>query len=57
MRLSNHQVLSGYPCGGEGEPCDDINRPYFRPYNEVTRGQASKIVANAFYPNCETPVR
>jgi outer membrane protein assembly factor BamB len=57
MRLSNHQVLSGYPCGGEGELCDDINRPYFRPYNEVTRGQASKIVANAFYPNCETPGR
>ena len=55
MRLSNNQVLSGYPCGGEGEPCDDQNRPYFRPYNEVTRGQASKIVANAFFPGCKTP--
>ncbi|HEX9989324.1 MAG TPA: hypothetical protein VGE45_12705 [Chloroflexia bacterium] len=33
------------------EPCDDPNRPYFRPFNNVTRGQASKIVANAFFPN------
>ena len=24
-------VVSGYPCGGAGEPCDPQNRPYFRP--------------------------
>ncbi len=55
MRLTNLGVMSGYPCGGEGEPCDDANRPYFRPFANVTRGQASKIVANTFYPDCQTP--
>jgi len=55
MRLTNIGVMSGYPCGGEGEPCDDASRPYFRPFNNVTRGQASKIVANTFFPNCQTP--
>jgi hypothetical protein len=57
MRLTNLGVMGGYPCGGEGEPCDDANRPYFRPFANVTRGQASKIVANTFYPNCQTPQR
>jgi len=55
MRLTNLGVMSGYACGGPGEPCDDQNRPYFRAYNNVTRGQASKIVANTFFPGCETP--
>ncbi len=55
MRLTNTGVMSGYPCGGPGEPCDDQQRPYFRPFNNVTRGQASKIVANTFLPNCQTP--
>jgi competence protein ComEC len=55
MRLTNRGVMSGYPCGGAGEPCDPQNRPYFRWGNPVTRGQASKIVANTFYPNCVTP--
>ncbi|HKP53179.1 MAG TPA: SBBP repeat-containing protein, partial [Chloroflexia bacterium] len=54
MRLTTLSVMSGYPCGGENEPCDDQQRPYFRPYNNVTRGQASKIVANTFFPNCQT---
>ncbi len=57
MRLTTLGVMSGYPCGGEGEPCDDANRPYFRPFANVTRGQASKIVSNTFYPNCSTPLR
>jgi hypothetical protein len=55
MRLTEQDVMSGYPCGGEGEPCDSENRPYFRPFNNVTRGQASKIVANTFSPGCQTP--
>jgi hypothetical protein len=55
MRLTNLGVMSGYPCGGVGEPCDDANRPYFRPFTNVTRGQASKIVANTFLPGCTTP--
>ncbi|HMA37151.1 MAG TPA: S-layer homology domain-containing protein, partial [Chloroflexia bacterium] len=39
-----HGVVSGYACGGPGEPCDTTNRPYFRPYNNATRGQIAKIV-------------
>ncbi len=58
MRLTSLGVMSGYPCGTiPEEPCDDQDRPYFRPFNNVTRGQASKIVANTFFPNCQTPVR
>ena len=37
-------IVSGYACGGPGEPCDAANRPYFRPYADVTRGQLAKIV-------------
>ena len=55
MRLTNRGVMSGYPCGGPGEGCDAQNRPYFRWNAQVTRGQASKIVANTFFPECETP--
>jgi hypothetical protein len=55
-QLSQRGVMGGYPCGTvPGEPCDSENRPYFRPNNDVTRGQASKIVANTFFPGCLTP--
>jgi hypothetical protein len=37
-------VISGYQCGGAGEPCDGDNRPYYRPGNNVTRQQMSKFV-------------
>ena len=37
------QIVSGYTCGGPGEPCDAQNRPYFRPYVYVTRGELAKI--------------
>jgi hypothetical protein len=40
-------VLSGYPCGGAGEPCNPANDPYFRPGVNVTRGQIAKVVSNA----------
>ncbi|HEX8598007.1 MAG TPA: S-layer homology domain-containing protein [Chloroflexia bacterium] len=56
-RLSSRGVMSGYPCGGPGEPCDDDNRAYFRPNSLVTRAQAAKIVSNTFFPNCQTPTR
>lgn len=36
--------ISGYPCGGEGEPCPGT---YFRPGASVTRGQLLKMVVNA----------
>lgn len=45
---SNAGIISGYRCGGPGEPCDTQNRPYFRPDNNVTRGQLSKMTSQAF---------
>ncbi|MEA2574142.1 MAG: large repetitive protein [Chloroflexia bacterium] len=58
MRLTNRGVMSGYQCGtNHSEPCDVQNHPYFRPGIEVTRGQASKIVANTFFPNCSDTTR
>ncbi|HYP20170.1 MAG TPA: S-layer homology domain-containing protein [Chloroflexia bacterium] len=54
QRLTSRSVMAGYPCGGAGEPCDGQNRPYFRPNANATRGQISKIVANTFFPGCET---
>lgn len=56
-RLSGRGVVGGYACGGENEECDEQNRPYFRPTANVTRGQASKFVSLAFFPNCEAPAR
>ena len=53
-RLANRAIMSGYPCGGPGEPCGGGNLPYFRPSANATRGQASKIVANTFLPGCNT---
>ena len=51
-------LISGYDCGGPNEPCiPPANRPYFRPYNAATRGQTTKIVANSFFPDCQTPGR
>jgi hypothetical protein len=56
-RLTSLGIMQGYPCGGPGEPCVDPNfLPYFRPGASATRGQASKIVANTFFPGCKTPV-
>ena len=53
QRLASRNIMQGYPCGGVGEPCVS-GKPYFRPANNVTRGQSAKIVANTFYPNCQT---
>jgi hypothetical protein len=46
-RLSSRGVITGYPCGGPGEPCDPRSRPYFRAYADATRGQIARIVAEA----------
>jgi len=52
-RLVTRQVMSGYQCGGANEPCvPPDNLPYFRPNNNATRGQTSKIVSNTFFPDC-----
>ncbi len=57
-RLSGRGIIGGYPCGSPGEPCiGPTNRPYFRPNNNATRSQMSKIAALAFFPNCATPAR
>ncbi|MDQ3704447.1 MAG: S-layer homology domain-containing protein [Chloroflexota bacterium] len=56
-------IISGYNCGGVNpdtagpEPCQEGNKPYFRPNSLVKRGQAAKIVANTFFPDCQTPAR
>jgi hypothetical protein len=57
-RLVNRTIMSGYACGEAGEPCiPPGNLPYFRPSNNATRGQTAKIVANTFFPGCQTPAR
>ncbi|MGA7730152.1 MAG: S-layer homology domain-containing protein [Chloroflexia bacterium] len=49
--LAQRTIITGYPCGGPGEPCvPPGNRPYFRPQNNVTRGQMSKIAGITFFP-------
>jgi hypothetical protein len=40
-------IISGYGCGGPGEPCDSTGRPYFHPGHNITRGQLSKVIALA----------
>ena len=42
--LACQGIVGGYPCGGAGEPCPGL---YYRPGNQVTRGQVSKIVAHS----------
>jgi hypothetical protein len=54
--LATQGVVSGYGCGGPGEPCDPQNTAYFRPTNHITRGQMAKVVAIAGgYPDPGVP--
>jgi uncharacterized delta-60 repeat protein len=47
QRMANRGLIGGYPCGGPGEPCvPPLNRPYYRPSANATRGQIAKIVSN-----------
>ncbi|HUS15488.1 MAG TPA: S-layer homology domain-containing protein, partial [Chloroflexia bacterium] len=48
-RLATRGYISGYQCGfpPAGNCVPPANRPYFLTYNNITRGQISKIVANA----------
>jgi hypothetical protein len=43
--LGCHGAVSGYACGGAGEPCNSANDPYFRPGNPLTRAQGAQLVA------------
>jgi hypothetical protein len=53
-QIAGRSIVSGYPCGGPFEPCvPPANRPYFRPNNNATRGQMSKIAAQSFFPACQ----
>jgi hypothetical protein len=45
--LACRLIVSGYPCGGPGEPCDPAGRAYYRPGAPVSRGQLAKIVVLA----------
>jgi hypothetical protein len=45
QQLASRGYIGGYPCGGPEEPCEEGNRPYFRPGVNTTRGQLSKIVS------------
>ncbi|MGA7731985.1 MAG: S-layer homology domain-containing protein, partial [Chloroflexia bacterium] len=51
-------LVSGYNCGGAGEPCvPPLNKPYFRPNNSISRAQISKIVTLAAgWPLLNPPV-
>ncbi|MDQ3705556.1 MAG: cupredoxin domain-containing protein [Chloroflexota bacterium] len=46
-RIASRNIISGYACGGTGEPCGAGNKPYFRPGANASRGQIAKIVAGA----------
>ncbi|HUS13447.1 MAG TPA: S-layer homology domain-containing protein [Chloroflexia bacterium] len=55
-RLAPLNVISGYTCGSPpAGACDPQQRPYFLPFTGATRGQTAKIVANTFFPACQTP--
>jgi len=54
-RLYSRDIMSGYLCGGTGDPCGPNRLPYFRPNNNATRGQTAKIVSKTFFPDCNVP--
>ncbi len=51
-RLYLKGAVNGYGCGGPDEPCDEVNRPYFRSGASTTRGQLAKIAVSSFMPDC-----
>jgi hypothetical protein len=59
-RARLHGVIGGYTgdgttvnaCTGQAETAGLL---YFRGCTTATRGQTAKIVANTFYPDCQTP--
>jgi hypothetical protein len=55
-RLAVRAIINGYPCGESGEPCiPPDSRPYFRPANQISRGQIAKIVNLARIQSAPTP--
>ena len=48
-QVARRAIISGYTCGTlPSEPCDSAQRPYYRPAIPASRGQAAKIVNQAF---------
>jgi hypothetical protein len=45
--LDCNNIMSGYTCGGLGEPCNNCNNPYFRPSFDLTRAQMAKVVSES----------
>ncbi|HEX8219737.1 MAG TPA: S-layer homology domain-containing protein [Chloroflexia bacterium] len=45
--LACRGIVSGYPCGGPGEPCNSPESLYFRAGFNITRGQIAKMVSSA----------
>jgi hypothetical protein len=49
--MASRDIINGYQCGGPGEPCvPPLNRPYFRPGSNASRGQLSKMIYLALQP-------
>lgn len=46
-RLASRNIISGYNCGGPGEPCGPGSLKYFRPNATASRGQIAKIITQA----------
>jgi hypothetical protein len=46
-RIYVQGLVTGYACGGLGEPCDAQNRPYYRPGATVSRQQMAKFLDQA----------
>ncbi|MDQ2810029.1 MAG: S-layer homology domain-containing protein, partial [Chloroflexota bacterium] len=50
QQVGNLGIISGYTCGGLGEPCvEPAHRPYFRPTIGAARGQTAKITSGVFF--------
>jgi hypothetical protein len=52
-----HAVITGYSCGGPGEPCGPAALPYFRPAADVTRAQLAKMIILAHGWSPATPAQ
>lgn len=48
-QVSARNLMTGFACGGVGEPCNAQNMPYFRPSQNVIRSHLAKFVANAAF--------
>ncbi len=55
QRLAARNIVNGYPCGAQGEPCGPWYLPFFRPAGSVSRGQITKIVDLARTQPTPTP--